>query len=389
MYHRPVLRRVFVATVALLVGPLLGIAVATPAARPAGAAVTMQLTALENAQLQRLNDWRASQGLPRLQIDPVTQLSARGWAWTMGMQGVLRHSSTAGADCQEASSNCTLWAENVGFSTAGEASVFDAFLGSSAHAANMRRPDVDRVGIGVYTDAGGNTWVTQRFIRCGCTNDATATAANARRSHDQHYAAALYQDLLDRSGSSGEVNAVTDRLTYLAPRANIVSGFATSDEWIAQVVNGYYRSILGRSVDGGGLRSWVDAYHHGLPPAAIAVSLYGSDEFFSESGSTNRRWVDALYRDIFGRAPDSSGLEHWTSVADDGVARPAIANALYQSRESRQTRVSGLYQDLLGRAPDGAGLASWVDVLANGQDIQLASALAQSDEYYARTQTTG
>ncbi len=389
MRHRPVLHRALVATAALLIGPLLGIAVVTPAAVPAEAAVTMQLTALENAQLHRLNDWRASQGLPDLSVDPVTQLKARGWAWTMGSQGSLRHSSSAGADCREASPNCSLWAENVGFSTAGEAAVFDAFLGSSAHAANMRRTDVDRVGIGVYTDAGGNTWVTQRFIWCGCTNDTAATAANARRSRDQHYAAALYQDLLDRSGSSAEVNAVTDRLTYLAPRTNIVAGFATSDEWIAQLVNGYYRSILGRSVDGSGLRSWVDAYHRGLPPAAIAARLYGSNEFFSASGSTNRRWVDALYRDIFGRAPDSSGLEHWTSVADDGVARQAIATALYQSPESRRTRVRQLYEDLLGRAPDAAGLTAWAGVLADGQDIRLASDLAQSDEYYARTQTTG
>ena len=386
-HHRAVLRRLVIVTSALLLGPLL--AVATPTSEPAGAAVSMQLTASENAQLNRLNDWRAAQGLPRLQVDPVTELKARGWAWTMGMQGVLRHSSTAGADCLQASANCSLWAENVGYSTAGEASVFDAFLRSSAHRANMRRTDVDRVGIGVFTDGRGTTWVTQRFIRCACANDDVATAANARRARDQHYATALYQDLLDRSGSTGEVAAVTDRLTYLAPRPAIVSGFATSDEWIADVINGYYRSILGRSVDGGGLRSWIDAYHHGLPPAAIAADLYGSNEFFTASGGSNRRWVDALYRDIFGRAPDAGGLDHWVSVADDGVSRHAIAFALYQSRESRQTRVVDLYRQLLGRDPDSAGLGAWIDVLANGQDIQLASALAGSDEYYSRAQTTG
>ncbi len=384
--HRAVLHGLAIVTAALLIGPVLAVAIATPDPEPAGAAVTMQLTAMETAQLNRLNDWRASQGLPRLQIDPVTELKARGWTWTMGMQGILRHSTTAGADCQAASPNCSLWAENVGYSTAGEASVFAAFLGSSAHAANMRRTDVDRVGIGVYTDARGITWVTQRFIRCACTNDATATAANARRARDQHYAAALYQDLLNRSGSVNEVNAVTDRLTYLAPRAAVVGGFATSDEWIAQLVDQYYQSILDRPVDGSGLRSWVDAYHRGLPPAAIAADLYGSGEFFSDSGGTNRRWVDALYRDIFGRAPDSAGLDHWTSVADDGVSRHAIADALYQSRESRRTRVDGLYEELLNRSPDAAGLDSWVDVLANGQDIQLASALAQSDEYYTLNQ---
>ncbi len=241
----------------------------------------------------------------------------------------------------------------------------------------------------MYTDDRGLTWVTERFIRCGCTNDDVATAANTRRSQDEHYASALYQQLLARAGSPAEIAAVTDRLTYLAPRSRVVAGFATSPEWIGRVIDAYYRDTFGRGVDPSGLQAWTAAYLRGTAPATIAASLLGSDEFFTRSGGRNRSWVEALYRHVFDRAPDTAGWSHWTEVADAGVSRPAIAIALYQSQESRARRVIELYEQLLGRAPDATGLAGWSGQLANGQDIQLASSLAQSDEYYLRAQAVG
>ncbi len=381
----PLIVRVVAAVAAIaLVGPLLAVASIASTAEPASAGVTMTLTRDEQSALARLNDYRVARGLSRLQIDPVTQLRARAWSVSMASQRRLSHSPNSSADCRAASPSCVRWAENVGYSSNGEASVFSGFLGSSGHAGNMRRTDVDRVGVGVYTDAGGTTWVTQRFIACSCTNDETAIAANATRDADRSFANALSVDFLARSASAAEMSAAADLLAYQMPTDRIVAGFAGSQEWVGRLIDGYYLSTLGRPADAAGRDHWIAVYRSGRTPASIAASFYGSTEFFNRSGATNRGWVDALYREVLGRSTDASGLAHWSGQADRGVSRSSIATAFYQSPESRQTRVTHLYQALLGRSPDSGGLANWSNRLADGRDVQLAVDLAAGVEYRTR-----
>lgn len=363
----------------LLLGSLF--VVSQPGPDPAGAAVAMRLTALENAHLDRLNDWRQARGLSRLQIDPVTQGQARNWTLGMARAHTLAHDGNAGADCRAASSSCNRWAENVGYSSQGHTHVFSMFEASSTHNSNMRRTDVDRVGIGVYVDQHGHTWVTQRFIGCGCTNDAAANAANAARDRLDRYVRALYVDFLRRDASSSERSPLVDHLVY---GTDVVGLFAGSDEWLGALIDGFYQSTLGRAADDAGKRYWIDAYRRGATPAAIASSFYASDEFFDRSGGTNRGWVAALYREILDRSPDGSGLDYWTGRAERGVPRADIAGAFYQSIEPRQARVTGLYRVLLGRIPDTSGRDYWAGVLINGQDVVLAATLARSAEYVTR-----
>ena len=121
-----------------------------------------------------------------------------------------------------------------------------------------------------------------------------------------------------------------------------------------------------------------------MTPADVAAQFYGSQEYFQRAGGTNDAWVTDLYREILLRDPDPSGLENWVRAADNGRSRPDIAADFYGSMESRATRVTGLYQTLLGRNPDRSGLATWTEVLRNGRDIDLATMLASSPEYYQR-----
>lgn len=366
----------------LLLTPVLTVLVQAPAPA-ADAAVAMQLTATEATQLKRLNDYRAAHGLGPLHIDPMTQQQARAWTKSMSARRTLSHSPHSASECRAASPNCSAWAENVGYSSSGEASVFTALTRSSGHAANMRRSNVDRVGIGAFTDSSGITWVTQRFIKCSCSNDATASAANEKRARDQRFVSSLFDDFLFRAPSAGESQFFTDALTYDMPESTLVSLFAGSDEWVGALIDELYRSTLGRPSDPGGRRHWIDVYNRGTSPAAIAAQFYASQEFFQRSGGTNRAWVDQLYVQIMARRGDSGGVAHWTRQADRGVSRASIAHSFYQSPESRQTRVISLYQTLLSRNPDSGGLAHWTEVLSDGHDVRLAATLASSPEYRA------
>lgn len=65
--------------------------------------------------------------------------------------------------------------------------------------------------------------------------------------------------------------------------------------------------------------------------------------------------VSDLYQDVFGRLPDSNGLNFWQN---SGLAAPQIKQEFFQSPEY-SAGVSNLYRSVLGRQPDAAGQMYW------------------------------
>jgi hypothetical protein len=96
------------------------------------------------------------------------------------------------------------------------------------------------------------------------------------------------------------------------------------------------------------------------------------------------RFVDAVYRDFLGRAPDAGGRAYWVGRLAGGLPRGEFTKAIARSNEWLGRTVGGLYDLALGRAPDGAGLAHWTARLAAGTPVaDLAATLLGSDEAYA------
>ncbi|QEI07992.1 DUF3616 domain-containing protein [Pigmentiphaga aceris] len=99
--------------------------------------------------------------------------------------------------------------------------------------------------------------------------------------------------------------------------------------------------------------------------------------------------ISSLYVTLFGRAPDSSGLQFWSRAADS-MSMADIAASLLASPEGVATVpggnaafISSLYTSALGRAPTAAELAAATQTLSQGGDIgaaraSLASALIQT-----------
>lgn len=152
-----VLRRLLpaLAVVALLVGAL----VAAPTTQAASGAPAVDTGAAESEFVSRINSLRSSRGLAPLQVDGQLTGLARSWAGTMAGQGRIFHASDLSAGVT------TEWqklGENVGVG-GNVPALFDAFVASPTHLANLVDPAFTHVGVGVVV-SGGRIFTAHRFM---------------------------------------------------------------------------------------------------------------------------------------------------------------------------------------------------------------------------------
>lgn len=141
----------------------LGVVVTTMLALLLGAAPTARADAPtdEAAFVQRINDLRATKGLPALQVHPELTSVARRWAAHMAAEGTISHNPNLAA---EVTSNWKKLGENVGMG--GDVnSLHQAFVNSPAHYRNLVETDFAYVGIGVVYGADGTIFVAEEFMQ--------------------------------------------------------------------------------------------------------------------------------------------------------------------------------------------------------------------------------
>jgi len=196
----------------------------------------------------------------------------------------------------------------------------------------------------------------------------------------------IYHDFLSRTPDTSELNYwVTELDSGRATQASLTRIVSRSDEWIRVVIRGFYVDTLGREPDGAGYQFWIDRARSGEPIADIGAFFYGSDEYFNGYGQgNNRAWVSDLYTKLMLRTADSDGVNYWLSQLSSGMTRTAVSRWFYQSPEKLGLRVDALYTKLLNRGSDPGGRIYWAGVLANSGDLELASFLASSPEYFNR-----
>lgn len=98
-------------------------------------------------------------------------------------------------------------------------------------------------------------------------------------SSDRLWIDALYQSVLGRPASGGEVDYWAGRLRAGASLRGVALGFLYSSEHLTEVVNGYYLDLLRRSIDPSGQRSWVTAIQNGARDEEIIASIVSSAEY--------------------------------------------------------------------------------------------------------------
>lgn len=131
----------------------LGLAAQGPAA--ASASDEMQF-------VQLINQARAAQGLNGLQVHGELTAEARSWSASMAAADTLSHTGdmTAGITAP-----WIVLGENVGVHTIHDVpGLFDAFMNSPSHHANLMDPRFQYVGVGVVNAQNGKLWTTHRFM---------------------------------------------------------------------------------------------------------------------------------------------------------------------------------------------------------------------------------
>lgn len=159
-----------------------------------------------------------------------------------------------------------------------------------------------------------------------------------------------------------------------------------------------YDKFLDRSADSEGLDVWYNKLvDHEMEAADIVDGFISSKEFQRKNLSTEE-YLDVLYEGMLGRKPDSTGIETWTQILEEGVSRKYISAQFVNSQEFTKlcntykvnkgdialtenrdqnydvTRfVSYFYNYCLDRSGDVKGLNDWTGWLLNksmtGSDI--------------------
>ena len=97
-----------------------------------------------------------------------------------------------------------------------------------------------------------------------------------------------------------------------------------------------YEALFDRSADADGAQYWLDQLDQGAVPTDVATAFLDSAEFQDANGSLdNGAFIDLLYQNTFGRAPDADGKAYWLDALDSGHATQAdVAVAIVGSPEA-------------------------------------------------------
>lgn len=109
----------------------------------------------------QINAARRNVGRGGLQFDTGIQYIAVDWSDEMSSTQTLRHNPTYGDQILRHRDYRTA-GENVGRGYE-QGSLFQAFMNSPGHRANIESGAYSHVTVGCLTDPGGQLWVTQNF----------------------------------------------------------------------------------------------------------------------------------------------------------------------------------------------------------------------------------
>jgi hypothetical protein len=205
-----------------------------------------------------------------------------------------------------------------------------------------------------------------------------------------------YSDFLFRQADGGGMAYWTGQLEADGSNmAEIVERFLHSAEFAPRFeVARLYQACFDRIPDTAGYDFWTSRRAQGGQPlGSIAASFISSPEFVARygSGTSNRQFVSAMYRNVFGRAPDSLGLDYWVRRIDGGLGRASTLLAFSESLEFKaqfqaNVEVIAVYQGLLDRPPTESEVVTLSNAIRRGQMTvtNVTDNVLESAEYMGR-----
>ncbi|MGH9177694.1 MAG: CAP domain-containing protein, partial [Acidimicrobiales bacterium] len=264
----------------------------------------------------RLDDLRASRGLPRLTVDARLTEIARAWSATMAAQNRLYHNPSLASQLP---SGWQKSGENVGYGSS-VLSVHNALVASPPHLANMTDAGYNAVGIGVVV-SGNIVWVTQVFMQTlgGLVTAAVAPIIGTLTSGSEWYRLA---------GAAGEVHtfgavASLPVVTSSAPIVSIAAKSGGSGTWqvasdgsvFAHGDAGFYGSMAGQRLAQPivGMAATPSSAGYWMVAADGGIFTFGDAGFFGSGPQRAPR--PGAPRAVVGMVPSASGKGYWLAGA--------------------------------------------------------------------------
>jgi hypothetical protein len=218
----------------------------------------------------------------------------------------------------------------------------------------------------------------------GTPSTSQLTVEDENGTQVQRYVATVYWFILNRHVDAGGLQTWTNFVNGGGTRAQMVRTIENSTEDRQDEVKALYLKYLHRKADSGGLANFVNFIGNGGTVEQVAALLVGSTEYFSNrGGNTVTGFLNAIYLDALGRAPDSVGLNAFKLALSSGANNTAVATAIFSSTEYLDDDVNGYYVQFLRRNADPAGLANFASAIQNGsaRDEDVIANLIGSTEF--------
>jgi hypothetical protein len=197
------------------------------------------------------------------------------------------------------------------------------------------------------------------------------------------YVGSAFDDVLQRPADPHSLQAYVNALQQGLPRNTFALGLTHSDEYLDNQISQAYLAYLGRDADDQGLAFWLNMMKSGLTIEQLESQFIGSPEYYEHSGDTDRLWVDHMYFDLLGRAPDTAGETFWVNALAGGAARSSVALGFADSDEHEAILVRDDYLSYLGRSPQPNEVNYWVGQFSHGENNEnVVAGFVSSDEYF-------
>jgi hypothetical protein len=201
-----------------------------------------------------------------------------------------------------------------------------------------------------------------------------------------------FQDFFDRNPSAADLSYYGGMLDAGTKSPDwLMQLFLDSDEsdGLNQSIVRLYRAFYRRLPENDGLVYWMGARRDGWSLFKMAEQFARTPEFTEMYGPlTNEQYVNLVYNNVLGRAPDPDGKAYWLGELNSGRqtrGRMMVGfseGAEYKAKQRTPADVYGCYGVMFGRAPSASELSAWSDVIEDsGSTGSMVTMLHNSSEY--------
>jgi hypothetical protein len=146
-----------------------------------------------------------------------------------------------------------------------------------------------------------------------------------------------------------------------------------------------YLVFLGREADPVGKAFFVNELMRGVSEGQISITILASTEYLARQASLRRDFVDGVFLDVLGHAPDATGKAILNQQLQTGaITRADVAFMVLSSEESSRLAIDQFYVAFLERPVDPAAASFFFIQIRNGQltPLGLAMFLGGSQEFF-------